>query len=122
MKHPITNTILTYGTMYTRWVTAKEACEHIGINGSDPSQRALVQFMVDKGVIPDFDFVHRHHECPGVFKWNTICPIIGHEEYHRRIFYTLLISLNCYENLKNKYLEDLKQSQHLSLPPEHNPE
>lgn len=122
MKHPITNNILTHGTLYNRWITAKEACENMGLNGSDPSQRALVQFMVDKGVIPDFDFVHRHHEYPGVFKWATKCNIIGHEEYHRRIFYTLLISLNCYTVLKNKYLEDIKQSQHLFLPPENNPE
>jgi hypothetical protein len=121
MKHPITNNILTHGTLYNRWITAKEACAHIGLNGSDPSQRALVQYMVDKGVIPEFDFVHQHQEYRFVFKWDSIGRI-GHEEWHRKHFSTLWITLKCYVELKNKYLEDIKQSQHLFLPPENNPE
>lgn len=110
MKHPITSKLLTAGTLCTHWITALNACDHMGLNFPNPSQIVLIQFMVDKKVIPYFDFVYEHQNYNCLFQWDSVCTKTGHEALFRKDgTYNLLISLKCFEELNKLYLEDVEE-------------
>lgn len=110
MRNPITN-LLTTEDLSSIWIPATEALDHLGFY-PDPRREHFIQILINRNVVPNDDFVYERQKHLHFFKWNS--DRSGRYASHERQvhFDTLLVSLKCLAELKERYLDEVEQYYH----------